>query len=67
MGAKWNWNDQATLGIPCPECGQKTEVLLNKLIDKKALVCGGCQKRIAITGNALSEIEGLKKVMRGSE
>lgn len=61
---KGNWNDQATLGIPCPECGHKTEVLINKLIAEKALVCGGCHKRIELKGDGLAQIEALKKTIQ---
>lgn len=62
---KGSWNDKATLPIPCPECGHKTEELISKLQKTKSLTCAGCGKSIVITGNALAELEALKKTIEG--
>ena len=62
---KGTWNDNATLPIPCPECGHKTEALISKLQETKSLVCGGCGKTIVITGDALAGLAALQKTIEG--
>lgn len=62
---KGSWNDKATLPIPCPKCGHKTDELIAKLQEAKRCTCAGCGTIIEITGNALAELEGLKKIING--
>jgi len=60
---KGSWDDKATLSIPCPECGHKTEELISKLQKTKSLVCGECGKTIIIEGDGLAALEELKKAI----
>lgn len=56
--------DDAMIGIPCPECGQKTEKSIGWLKTNKEFACLGCGRAIKIDADAaIREIKEVDKAV----